>query len=142
MSISMYMEGRCHAMAVALHRRFGASFLLLCENAGDYHDPRTEQDVATVHHVYADFQNGNLVDIRGIHDRDDIRNQWEAMNDEGDGETYHIVELETEEELAAYVGNGWELPLEPYDDEDIDRALRDFTAQHPDFDPALPTRQR
>jgi hypothetical protein len=139
--ISKYMDGECHVMAVALHRRTGSGFLLLCEDAGDYRDDETGDPVPSVHHVYLDLQDGGLADVRGMHDRDNVVAQWESMNDEADG-TFRVVELDTEEELAACVCDGWNLSLTAYSEDDVAAADALFRERHPDFSPGLPVRQR
>jgi hypothetical protein len=139
--ISKYMDGECHVIAVALHRRTGSAFLLLCEDAGDYRNDETGDPVPSVHHVYGDLQDGTLADIRGIHDRDDVVAQWEAMNDEAGG-TFRVVELDTEEELAAYVCDGWDLPLTTYSEDDVAAADALFMERHPNFSPGAPLRRR
>lgn len=136
-----YMQGECHVIAVALHRKTGSSFLLLCEDAGDYRDPETGDEVPSVHHVYADLQDGRLADIRGVRGRADVVAQWEAMNDEVGG-AFRIMELETEDELAAYVDDGWNLPLVAYSEADVVEADALFMARHPEFSPGAWSRSR
>lgn len=137
---SRYMEGECHVMAAALHRRTGSSFLMLCEDTGDYRSDETGDTVPSVHHVYADLQDGRLADIRGVHDRGDIVAQWEAMNDERGG--FRILELDTEEELGEFIDDGWILPLTAYSDADVASADTLFRDRHPDFNPPDPVRRR
>lgn len=138
---SRYMEGECHVMAVALHRRTGSSFLLLCENTSDYRNDETGDTVPSVHHVYADMQDGSLADVRGVHDRGDVVAQWKAMNDEAGG-GFHIVELDTEEELDEFIDDGWSLPLTAYSETDVASADTFFMGRHPDFHPPALVRRR
>lgn len=139
--ISKYMEGECHVMAVAIHRRTGSPFLLMCEDTGDYRDGETGNPVPSVHHVYCDLQDGRLADIRGTHDRDEVVAQWEAMSDEV-GENFRIIEIGTEHELSAYVDDGWCLPLVAYSEDDVAAADASFIERHPDFNPGAPMRSR
>lgn len=119
----IYMEGLCHVLAVALHRSTGSSFLLLCEQSGDYRHPHTGDPVPSVHHVYAVRTDGVLVDARGEHDAEDVKAQWLSLGDGQRRNPFTAVPLESEDDLADYVGAEWDLPLSCYDDAAVADAM-------------------
>jgi hypothetical protein len=63
------------------------------------------------------------------------------MNDEAGG-TFRVVELDTEEDLAAYVCDGWDRPLTTYSEDDVAAADALFRERHPNFSPGAPLRRR
>lgn len=115
-----YLEGRCHVLAIALQRVLGSGFLLLVDKDSPY-----ASGLPAVHHVYARFGDGLLIDILGMSSETDVVAQWE---DGGSGMT--SVELSEEEELADYAGDGLDVPLDAYDEADVDRAMDDFRTAH------------
>jgi len=121
-----YMEGECHVFAVALHRNLGTGFLLLCERSHDYRDATTGAFVPSVHHVYAVREDGILFDIRGEYDPDDVTAQWLSLGDDVRSNPFTVVRLNSENELARFVSEGWELPLTSYTDGDVAEAWWSF----------------
>lgn len=105
-----YMTGECHVFAVAVHRALGYPFVLLVDEADAY-----APGVPAVHHVYCDDGHGHLVDTRGAHDRTDVLAQWEATEH---GEP-SVLELDSEAELDKFCGEGWNVPLTSYSEQDV-----------------------
>lgn len=112
-----YMTGKCHILAVALHREFGCGFLLLTNNAPDQ---SYSVGVPAVLHVYADDGQGNLYDALGAHSCDNVIEQWRS---EDEGSEPDVEFLDDEDELGNYVSDDFDAPLESYTDEDVEQAL-------------------
>ena len=124
-----YCEGRCHELAVALHRLFGWELLLVTDPNDPYwQDPEDDDNfIPSVVHVYAVDPAGNAWDAFGVRPADHARSDCE--------ERFVIKGVDTdwlrhEDELQTYVGE-WgdpdiiDRPLFAYTDLDIDRAWAD-----------------
>jgi len=109
----VYMEGQCHIYAVALHRKFGHGFLMMCDMRYKY-----APGVYETFHVYGD-DGSYLYDVSGKHIREDIISGWRDQS-----RHFDVVELKTEQQFLRFVGDGDSLPLTRYKEESVQEAIR------------------
>ena len=122
LEIARYTESACHVMAVALHREFDLSFLLLTRTGDDY-----APGIPAVNHVYARDAEGNVYDVLGRHREADVVAQWK------DGLGASVRYVADEKKLGRFVGPGYDTPLFAYTEDDVEKALSTWRAfGHPD----------
>lgn len=125
-----YSHGECHVLAVAMHRQFGWPIHVVLDAAELYWEDPDDPDnvIPSVVHCYAVDPDGNAWDIHGVRPESSIRREASMTYAIGDYDS-HLVE--TEEELATYVGC-WVAKADPNDDDEpepdpIDRPLHEYT---------------
>lgn len=132
--IRAYTAGESHVLAVALHRAFGWSMLVVTDAPDPFWvDPGNgENQVPSVVHVYAvDDTTGDLWDIRGRRPRANYRSEMYSVFDVQDFDEDHCAD---EAELRTYVGfwgdggDPVERPLAAYGDDDV-KAAEDLIAR-------------
>lgn len=122
--VRVYTSGDSHALAVALHRRFGWSLVVVTDSRDpvwvDPEDPANS--IPSVVHVYALDGNGDAWDIRGKRPRMAIRDEmYEFFN----VQDFEEEECADEEDLSFYVGVWSDTgdpvvrPLPSYTDDDL-----------------------
>ena len=140
--ISAYTSGYSHALAVALHRRFGWKMLVVTDARDPYWvDPEVaENSIPVVVHVYALDGNGDAWDIRGKRTQADVKDDCYEFFNVQDFETEVCAD---EDDLAFYVGT-WsdagdpiERPLPYYSEGDIVEAEAILVKAFPNMPIAL-----
>lgn len=122
--VRAYTSGDSHALAVALHRRFGWHLLVVTDSRDPvWIDPANAENVIpSVVHVYAVDSNGDAWDIRGKRPRVGIRDDMYEFFNVQDFEEDECLD---EEDLSFYVGVWSDTgdpvvrPLPNYSDDDL-----------------------
>ena len=70
-----FMEGRCYALAIAHHRRYGWPIMVL----GGYHDEDQRDDHRTIscYHALVKHPSGDMLDINGLTSADRLLHEWD-----------------------------------------------------------------
>lgn len=121
-----YMEGECHCLAIALHRRLGWELVAITNPDDPYWQDEEDDDnfIASVTHVYAVDPQHRAWDVLGWRPADgmvpECRETFGGWNQCSDW-------VGPESELAVYVGY-WgdpdpiDRPLSAYTDEEVEQA--------------------
>ncbi len=116
--LTQYSEGKCHVLALALHRHLGWEMVLVIDNNAPYWEDAEDPDnfIASVVHAYAVDREHRAWDIHGCRPAEDMVRETQ--------ERFCVFALDTdwlcsEGELTSYVGE-WGEP------EIIDRPLAAF----------------
>lgn len=129
-----YMNGDCHILAIALHRKLGWRMQAQLDQADPFWQDENDPDnfIPNVLHVYALDQMGRAWDVMGCRPESiiflEIQDMFSPQDPSSD-------EMRSESELKMYVGcwagandeqdgnpEGIERPLGEYDDQDIEQA--------------------
>lgn len=122
--IRRYTSGESHALAIALHRRFGWKIACVTDSHDHFWtDPANPENVIpTVIHVYAVDEAGDYWDIRGKRSKAGVYAELYHLFHALD---FSIDECETEEDIGFYVGHWAEIgeaverPLSSYSEDDL-----------------------
>ena len=120
--IQFYCHGMCHVFAVALHRRFGWSLLVVLNAEEHYWDDPLDADnfISSVEHVYAVDEALKAWDVLGVRPLSEVKDELGL-----DENAYDSDEVGSEEGLNHYVGcwandgSSIDRPLVEYSDEDV-----------------------
>lgn len=124
-TVAAYMEGDCHAFAVALARRTGWPLAALVDDGRRY---TPGSDFPTIAHVVVRSPDDRLLDVRGRHRLDDLKAQYPDLL------TPRLYHFDGEHELLAeWSGESDDLPLHALSQDD----LADADAAVLDVYPAL-----
>ncbi|MBY3155226.1 hypothetical protein HFO56_23165 [Rhizobium laguerreae] len=144
--VRAYTSGDSHALAVALHRRFGWKLLVVTDSRDPFWvDPdNPENTIPSVVHVYALDSNNDAWDIRGKRPRVGIRDDmYELFNVQDFAED----ECGDEGELCFYVGVWSDTgepvvrPLPDYSEDDLVAAETVIVRVYPNVPVALIEKQ-
>ena len=125
--IAEYSEGFCHVFAIALHKEFGWSMLVVTDDNEVWWEDEDDPDnfIPAVNHVYAVDANGLAWDIAGCRQEGDVAAEV--------AERFGVMETSQDEcrglgEMVMYVDglsddDDIERPLFSYSQADVDRAL-------------------
>lgn len=122
-----YMEGDCHLLAVALHRKLGWRIQAQLDQADPFWQDENDSDnfIPNVLHVYALDGQGRAWDIMGRRPESMISGEMEELFSPQDPSS---DEMRSESELKMYVGC-WAEACDGEEVEEIDRPLGEYSDQ-------------
>lgn len=122
----LYLQGSCHVLAAALHRRYGMSILVVCDPDSPYWSDPADADnfIPSVLHCYAVDADGTAWDVLGGRPVEAVAR--ELLDRHPDVERTDTELLHAEDDLALFVdgmtSDGIDRPLHAYTETDVAEA--------------------